>query len=171
MPSYPPAGAHIAQLLHCSCSRFDEARQERIAKYQGMNLFVKNLADEVDDDKLRQEFSSFGSISSAKVMPCSEILQPWLLMHVRSPQLTHHFWSASALCLTKLLMDHTDCLIIAQVMRDQGKSKGFGFVCFTSPEEATRAITENNGRMVAGKPIYVALAQRREVGLLLCVQS
>ena len=47
--------------------RFDEARQERIAKYQGMNLFIKNLADEVDDDKLRGEFTSFGTVSSAKV--------------------------------------------------------------------------------------------------------
>ena len=54
--------------------RFDEARQERIAKYQGMNLFIKNLADEVDDERLRQEFSSFGSISSAKVAPRSSCL-------------------------------------------------------------------------------------------------
>ena len=53
---------------------------------------------------------------------------------------------------------------LLQVMKDvQGKSKGFGFVCFTSAEEATRAITDTNGRMLAGKPMYVALAQRREV--------
>lgn len=28
-------------------------RQERIAKYQGMNLYVKNLADDVEDDQVR----------------------------------------------------------------------------------------------------------------------
>ena len=49
-----------------------------------------------------------------------------------------------------------------QVMREEGRSKGVGFVCFSSPEEATKAVTEMNGRIVGIKPLYVALAQRKE---------
>jgi len=51
----------------------------------------------------------------------------------------------------------------SKVMRDEkGNSRGFGFVCFSSQEEATRAITELNSRIIGTKPLYVALAQPKE---------
>ena len=51
----------------------------------------------------------------------------------------------------------------AKVMLEaDGRSKGFGFVCFLSPEEATKAITEMNGRTVGTKALYVGLAQKKE---------
>lgn len=33
-------------------AKMDELRQERIAKYQGMNLYVKNLTDDVTDEQV-----------------------------------------------------------------------------------------------------------------------
>jgi polyadenylate-binding protein len=94
--------------------RFERIKMERMTRYQGVNLYVKNLDDTIDDELLRKEFSQFGSITSAKIM------------------------------------------------FEGGRSKGFGFVCFNSPEEATRAVTEMNGRILVSKPLYVALAQRKE---------
>eukprot|EP01092_Planopodium_desertum_P006116 TRINITY_DN2526_c0_g3_i1.p1 TRINITY_DN2526_c0_g3~~TRINITY_DN2526_c0_g3_i1.p1 ORF type:complete len:566 (+),score=150.86 TRINITY_DN2526_c0_g3_i1:61-1758(+) len=50
------------------------------------------------------------------------------------------------------------------IMKDEknSTSKGFGFVCYSSPEEAERAISEMHGKMLGVKPLYVALAQRRD---------
>ncbi|KAH7847852.1 hypothetical protein Vadar_030923 [Vaccinium darrowii] len=96
-------------------SRFEQTAKETVDKFQGVNLYVKNLDDSIDDDKLKELFSEFGTITSYKVM--------------RDPS---------------------------------GVSRGSGFVAFSSPEEASRALAEMNGKMVVSKPLYVALAQRKE---------
>ena len=95
---------------------YEQAKMEKLSKYQGVNLYIKNLEDDVDDDKLRGEFEVFGVVTSCKVM-----------------------------------------------RDDKGTSKGFGFVCFSTPDEATKAVAEMNNKMIGSKPLYVSLAQRREV--------
>jgi len=48
--------------------KFEKIKSERLSRYHGVNLYVKNLDDTITDDKLRDEFSSFGNITSAKVL-------------------------------------------------------------------------------------------------------
>lgn len=48
------------------------------------------------------------------------------------------------------------------VVKEQGKSKGFGFITYASGEQAARAIVELNDREVAGKRIFVVLARGKE---------
>ncbi|CAF1124402.1 unnamed protein product [Rotaria sp. Silwood1] len=95
----------------------DLQRQERMNEYQNVNLYnlyISNLDDTIDDERLKNEFSKFGTITSAKVMA------------------------------------------------ENGRSKGFGFVSFSTTDEAAKAITEMNGSFVGSKPLYVALAQRKK---------
>ena len=87
-------------------------KRERMEKFDGKNLYVKNLSPDVDEDELRKIFDPHGDITSCVVM--------------KGPD---------------------------------GVSRGFGFVCFDSPEQATRAVTEMKNKMIRGKPLYVALAQ------------
>ena len=47
-------------------------------------------------------------------------------------------------------------------MRDSERSLGFGFVCFTSPDEASEAIREMNGRVVGSNFLNVQLAPKPE---------
>ncbi|XVF67544.1 hypothetical protein PTKIN_Ptkin10aG0129900 [Pterospermum kingtungense] len=96
-------------------SQFEQTMKEGADKFQGANLYVKNLDDSISDEKLKELFSQYGTITSCKVM--------------RDPN---------------------------------GISKGSGFVAFSTPEEASRALAEMNGKMIVNKPLYVALAQRKE---------
>jgi len=102
---------------------YEKRKQDRQQKYQGVNLFVKNLDDSVNDEALAKEFAAHGTITSAKVMA------------------------------------------------ENGHSKGFGFVCFSTPEEAQKAQAEMNGRIVGSKPLYVAMAQRKEDRKVLLQQN
>ncbi|CAN4112177.1 unnamed protein product [Withania somnifera] len=95
--------------------RYEQSTKDAVDKSQGLNLYIKNLDDSICDDKLKELFSPFGTITSCKVM--------------RDPS---------------------------------GVSKGSGFVAFSTPEEASRALSEMNGKMIVSKPLYVALAQRKE---------
>ena len=76
--------------------KFEESKLEKLDNRQGSNLYIKNLEECIDDERLRKEFARFGTITSAKVM------------------------------------------------YEETRHKGFGFVCFSSPDEATRAVTEMN---------------------------
>ena len=41
---------------------------ERARKYAGINLYVKNLDDSIDDERLGKEFEAYGTVTSARVM-------------------------------------------------------------------------------------------------------
>jgi len=95
--------------------KLEQLKFSNSSKYQGVNIYVKNLEEDVDETRLQKEFSQFGRITSCKVM-----------------------------------RDERDV------------SRGFGFVCFATPEEANKAALEMNGKMLGNKPLYVALAQKKE---------
>lgn len=48
--------------------RFDQIKHEQQLKWVGVNLYIKNLSDNITDEKLLNMFSEFGKITSAKVM-------------------------------------------------------------------------------------------------------
>ncbi|EPS71718.1 hypothetical protein M569_03039, partial [Genlisea aurea] len=96
-------------------AKFEQERNSMYEKLKGSNLYLKNLDEGVDDEKLKELFSEFGTITSCKVM--------------RDPK---------------------------------GESKGAGFVAFSSGEEANKALNDMNGKMIGRKPLYVAVAQKKE---------
>ena len=111
------AGEKIGVMQHLKKSEYARLRTlpskggPDKAPFQGTNLYVKYLDDDVNDEKLREMFAACGQITSAKV----------------------------------------------EMDKEKGVSKGFGYVNFSTPEEATKAVTEMNGKTVGTKPLYVSL--------------
>lgn len=63
----------------------------------------------------------------------------------------------------KELFENFGTITSAVAMKDERqKCKGFGFVSFESPNEATKAVTEMHLKVVKGKPLYVGLAEKKE---------
>ncbi|XP_060971987.1 polyadenylate-binding protein 4-like [Cannabis sativa] len=56
--------------------KFEQSMKEASDKYQGANLYVKNLDDTVSDEKLKELFSQFGTITSCKVGHCICFMKP-----------------------------------------------------------------------------------------------
>jgi polyadenylate-binding protein len=98
-------------------SKMDAAKVDQLNKFQGLNLYVKNIDDAITDEQFRDLFAPFGTITSARIM-------------------------------------RED---------GSGSGKGFAFVCYSNPEEASRALEQMNGAMIHGKPLFVALHQRKDV--------
>lgn len=139
---------------------YEAARMEKANKYQGVNLYIKNLADDIDDEKLRTMFAEYGPITSAKVMrdTVGEGSGDEKEKDDKDKENKKETEEASA------SGDES-----GEQKSDNkgdkrfGKSKGFGFVCFSNPDDATKAVADMNQRMINGKPLYVALAQRKDV--------
>ncbi|CAE7909099.1 PAB1 [Symbiodinium microadriaticum] len=118
-PDGHPVGRLYVQRAQTKKERQAELRNKfsetKSSSSSGVNLYVKNLEPDVDDDSLRQLFEPFGQVTSASAMKDAS-----------------------------------------------GKCKGFGFVCFATPDDATKAVTEMHLKVVKGKPLYVGLAERKE---------
>ncbi|KAL4789483.1 hypothetical protein BDV19DRAFT_25295 [Aspergillus venezuelensis] len=142
--------------------QYEAARMEKASKYQGVNLYVKNLTDDVDDEKLRELFGPYGTITSAKVMRDTQPAEPVSGPEDESKENNKENEKAEESEKTEEKTEEKEGEQKSE-KKLLGKSKGFGFVCFSSPDEASKAVTEMNQRMVNGKPLYVALAQRKDV--------
>lgn len=70
---------------------------------------------------------------------------------VTTPMLRESFAEFGSIVSARVMMDATG-----------GTSKGFGFVCFRDSDAANKAVQAMNGRIFCGKPLFVALAQRKE---------
>ncbi|XP_027352651.1 organelle RRM domain-containing protein 2, mitochondrial isoform X1 [Abrus precatorius] len=112
-------------------------------------LFVSGLSRLTTDEKLKEAFSSYGQLidgNNGHFPP--NVLEYNILILVQF-----------MLCLTFGHFDYT-----AKVITDRasGRSKGFGFVTYTTIEEAEKAREGMNAKFLDGWVIFVDPAKPRE---------
>uniref|UniRef100_A0AAQ4PK54 Poly(A) binding protein, cytoplasmic 4 (inducible form) n=1 Tax=Gasterosteus aculeatus aculeatus TaxID=481459 RepID=A0AAQ4PK54_GASAC len=167
-----------------------KSRKEREAELgarakEFTNVYIKNFGDDMTDDRLKEHFDKYGKTLSVKVMmdPSGKSRGFGFVSYEKHEDANKAVEEMNGNELNgktvfvgraqkkmerqtelkrKFELLKQERISRYQVMLEEGRSKGFGFVCFSSPEEATKAVTEMNGRIVGSKPLYVALAQRKE---------
>ncbi|CAM4793482.1 unnamed protein product [Rotaria magnacalcarata] len=150
------------------------------------NVFIKNFGDELDEKQLSELFSKQGEIRSFKIerdengnskgfgFCCFEkaeeaeqavqILNGYSIgnkrLYVGRFEKKHKRLSEIK---RKIDLKKQESMNKYQdVMTNNGRSKGFGFVCFSTPDEAVKAIEEMNGSTLGSKTLYVGLAERKQ---------
>jgi polyadenylate-binding protein len=99
-------------------------REERYKIFKDCNLYVKELPEDIDNEKLKEAFGQFGKVVSAIVM----------------------------------LEKRQDL----SSGKTEMKSRGFGFVCFNSKQEASKALMLSTKQPIFDRILYVTIAEKKE---------
>jgi RNA recognition motif-containing protein len=80
---------------------------------QGVNLFVKNLPESWDDEKLREEFAVFGTITSSKVLDLAAVntVAHSQAIPFRTQCLVPTYFLIVILCLTVQAQSRSQCAL------------------------------------------------------------
>ncbi|GAB2225659.1 hypothetical protein Droror1_Dr00006460 [Drosera rotundifolia] len=183
-------------------------KSQRIAasEQKFTNLYVKNLDEDLSEDRLLKKFSVFGTVHNVVVMrdrdgkskgfgfvsfeypeearKAVEALNGTLIgskqlyvgraqkkaerkeLSQRARAANVYIKNVDPAVNEEMLAAHfSSCgeVISKKIMRhENGLSKGFGFLSFSSPEEAKRAVQALSGSTLLGRRLYVGIAQSKE---------
>ncbi|THG21827.1 hypothetical protein TEA_001433 [Camellia sinensis var. sinensis] len=165
-----------------------QEREMALDKVKFTNVFIKNLSESTTEEDLKKIFGdaarSVESLNGQKIETKAWFVGKAQKKSERELELKNRFEQTVKEAADKSqglnlyfknlddsigddkleeLFSRFGIITSYKVMRDpSGVSRGSGFVAFSTPEEASRALLEMNGKMIVSKPLYVAHAQRKE---------